>query len=74
MKKGAVSYTHLDVYKRQILLRQDIISNIENYLCLVRSAETLVNDSKKSAVAVSYTHLDVYKRQIWNRGLHHHFR
>ena len=37
---------------QEILLRQDIISNIENYLCLVRSAETLVNDSKKSAVDI----------------------
>lgn len=37
---------------QEILLRQDIISNIENYLCLVRSAETLVNDSKKSIVDI----------------------
>lgn len=37
---------------QEILLRQDIISNIENYLCLVRSTETLVNDSKKSAVDI----------------------
>lgn len=37
---------------QEILLRQDIISNIENYLCLVCSAETLVNDSKKSAVDI----------------------
>ena len=37
---------------QEMLLRQDIISNIENYLCLVRSAETLVNDSKKSAVDI----------------------
>lgn len=37
---------------QEILLRQDIISNIEIYLCLVRSVETLVNDSKKSAVDI----------------------
>ena len=35
-----------------ILLRQDIISNIENYLCLVHSAETLDNDDKKKAVDI----------------------
>lgn len=34
------------------IIASDIISNIENYLCLVRSAETLVNDSKKSAVDI----------------------
>ena len=51
----AVSYTHLDVYKRQ------------NYLCAVLwgaeriSIETTL--SIEGDVPVSYTHLDVYKRQ-----------
>lgn len=37
---------------REILLRQDIISHIENYLCLVFSTETLDNADKKSAVDI----------------------
>ena len=37
---------------QEILLRQDIISNIENYLCLVRSTEILDNDNKKSAMDI----------------------
>lgn len=44
---------------QEILLRQDIISNIENYLCLVRSAETMVNDSKKSAVDICTKYIGV---------------
>ena len=48
----AVSYTHLDVYKRQVWIRfSSMRSN-----CLGLSAGI-------STVAVSYTHLDVYKRQ-----------
>lgn len=37
---------------REILLRQDIISHIENYLCLVRSTDTLNNDNKKSVADI----------------------
>ena len=49
-----VSYTHLDVYKRQI------------GACgiAVRMIAPFVSDKlSDSPVAVSYTHLDVYKRQ-----------
>lgn len=35
-----------------VLHHDPFFLNIENYLCLVRSAETLVNDSKKSAVDI----------------------
>ena len=52
---GAVSYTHLDVYKRQI---QEYIKN--------QLEEDLANDQislKEYMDPVSYTHLDVYKRQ-----------
>ena len=62
----AVSYTHLDVYKRQdmdkmeanlddpyVLITDKKISNIQDLLPLLEQ------------VAVSYTHLDVYKRQAW---------
>ena len=44
---GAVSYTHLDVYKRQ----------------LVKTAPVLDSWGVGSPRSVSYTHLDVYKRQ-----------
>lgn len=37
---------------QEILLRQDIISHIENYLCLVRSTDTLDNDNKKSVADI----------------------
>ena len=56
---GTVSYTHLDVYKRQI----------ERGVAHVGDAVEIVGmkDEKKSTVitgleTVSYTHLDVYKR------------
>ena len=43
----AVSYTHLDVYKRQVEIRQAM--GIDLHVI--------------ETIAVSYTHLDVYKRQ-----------
>ena len=53
---GPVSYTHLDVYKRQegILLLAD--PRIRDLLDIKVYVEA-------DADAVSYTHLDVYKRQ-----------
>ena len=55
-----VSYTHLDVYKRQIqynvlYLFQRICRNIT-----VEYGSSRLDDSH---IPVSYTHLDVYKRQ-----------
>ena len=56
----AVSYTHLDVYKRQI-----IYSTVyRNSICIqsyILSNE--VNRKLNILNTVSYTHLDVYKRQ-----------
>ena len=46
----AVSYTHLDVYKRQI------------YTCAC-DYDTCAFDCWQRVSSVSYTHLDVYKRQ-----------
>ena len=61
---GAVSYTHLDVYKRQdekqSLLRVfDIILLIQ--IC---GLEDFADKRLNPPIAVSYTHLDVYKRQL----------
>ena len=61
----SVSYTHLDVYKRQVL---DAIGQIKD--------QNLEYETSCSGIkefdAVSYTHLDVYKRQhlrleVWMR-------
>ena len=52
----AVSYTHLDVYKRQVL-----------DMAKVESGNIVLAEEKiemAALVAVSYTHLDVYKRQV----------
>ena len=48
MRQGPVSYTHLDVYKRQPV---DMLIEMDD----VRAV--------RGGTAVSYTHLDVYKRQ-----------
>ena len=50
---GAVSYTHLDVYKRQ-----------HHWLATGGVIQTVVAPSSRT---VSYTHLDVYKRQVLDR-------
>ena len=72
-----VSYTHLDVYKRQPLLYQLSYRGkmaTRTRLELVTSAVTgrhsnqlnhrAVLSSMISIGSVSYTHLDVYKRQL----------
>ena len=43
-----VSYTHLDVYKRQALFLSSLLLRVSGHV---------------SQPPVSYTHLDVYKRQ-----------
>ena len=63
-----VSYTHLDVYKRQ----EKIITSIHKKDFTLFPKEDDTNELKTEAVklyyqaknAVSYTHLDVYKRQF----------
>ena len=55
---GPVSYTHLDVYKRQPLSTRQHTRNPLLWL------KVLEHVGKMNAPApVSYTHLDVYKRQ-----------
>ena len=69
----AVSYTHLDVYKRQKLgslssSGSGILSNLGGLLSSVVSQLGGLGGSLSgllSGVSVSYTHLDVYKRQIF---------
>ena len=53
-----VSYTHLDVYKRQEL--DNIISNNDDRTILICSHGGTI----RNIITVSYTHIDVYKRQI----------
>ena len=53
-----VSYTHLDVYKRQTPGR--VMDHIRRETLKLSNVQWLVIDE---ADPVSYTHLDVYKRQ-----------
>ena len=56
----AVSYTHLDVYKRQILQCLLVIINHE----ITGNGIENLKRARDDLQAVSYTHLDVYKRQM----------
>ena len=47
----AVSYTHLDVYKRQVEYSRPIVFGEDRL-------------RERGSLPVSYTHLDVYKRQV----------
>ena len=59
----AVSYTHLDVYKRQAYTMR-VIAGSARRLNL-KTIEGL--DTRHTTDTVSYTHLDVYKRQVLRR-------
>ena len=68
MKAKPVSYTHLDVYKRQEQTSKVSISD-EEYDAVLRPIPQRTSYDPAAPVyavgdtAVSYTHLDVYKRQ-----------
>ena len=66
VKPGAVSYTHLDVYKRQTYNQGDIpLKNRKTAFSLQRKRFTYIYYGSP-ITPVSYTHLDVYKRQaVW---------
>ena len=70
-----VSYTHLDVYKRQVLTPLRIFLNARcrngvlklSFQHLSQPVEPLGQQFPRAGdVPVSYTHLDVYKRQPWH--------
>ena len=61
-----VSYTHLDVYKRQGIRRMRFIDEIHT-LVGAGAAEGAI-DAASILKPVSYTHLDVYKRQRVSSG------
>ena len=56
----SVSYTHLDVYKRQILKDE-----LDRHYYL-KTSDVLTDET--TAGSVAYTHLDVYKRQDEQRN------
>ena len=60
-----VSYTHLDVYKRQEYLRQCDLAGFELGLeaPVALPVKAAVHIQRTAKQPVSYTHLDVYKRQ-----------
>ena len=67
----AVSYTHLDVYKRQMYRKRTILfideihrfnKGQQDYLLPYVEDGTIILIG--ATTAVSYTHLDVYKRQF----------
>ena len=68
---GPVSYTHLDVYKRQIEVNEkDPNKFIEAVKAIAPTFGGINLEDIKAPECfepVSYTHLDVYKRQAWNR-------
>ena len=54
---GPVSYTHLDVYKRQVLIYFALVSNPVAHLSVGRKAITELQVQVLSQGSVSYTHL-----------------
>ena len=63
-----VSYTHLDVYKRQVRTQCDAPkSGRSSRSTEVTTAwESFIKSMDSATCAVSYTHLEVYKRQKQN--------
>ena len=62
----SVSYTHLDVYKRQVsgsISMEAIIKMMGNIMDEYGIRQNVCARLDKQIEAVSYTHLDVYKRQ-----------
>ena len=73
MKHIPVSYTHLDVYKRQVwnlkkpvLVVKNLIYDVIIGTDTIKKINAIIDfkNNKLICTAVSYTHLDVYKRQL----------
>ena len=62
MASGPVSYTHLDVYKRQLQKRPAVQAHLPIKMAFSLPRSCFVEKSSRQR-PVSYTHLDVYKRQ-----------
>ena len=60
-ESSPVSYTHLDVYKRQVSLIRGVLGSMH---IMIEQKEATVIFEETEPVSVSYTHLDVYKRQL----------
>ena len=61
-KLEPVSYTHLDVYKRQVVVTLSIAGGLKVFDIIY----VITNGGPGfDTQAVSYTHLDVYKRQVY---------
>ena len=62
-----VSYTHLDVYKRQEMAHALALEVGDEVICIKKRilADTTPVIYSIDYPPVSYTHLDVYKRQPW---------
>ena len=71
-RDGSVSYTHLDVYKRQTLYISAATG--QGLPELANAIEEILRNQKSyirhTFASVSYTHLDVYKRQLTPRAMH----
>ena len=68
MAIAPVSYTHLDVYKRQVIAKRNRGLNSAFTVRKISSGEGV---ERTFQTPVSYTHLDVYKRQMlgWSWGM-----
>ena len=64
---AAVSYTHLDVYKRQLHVRKrKWLDKSSNEIFSYDWDLSEFDGTRLNSESVSYTHLDVYKRQTLN--------
>ena len=66
-----VSYTHLDVYKRQydadLVAIESLTGFVREWIAFTKKHENLTIEIRTKSGrcdSVSYTHLDVYKRQV----------
>ena len=66
VNSAPVSYTHLDVYKRQVPFMLIGIFIPDKALALLGADAGLIGLGRNYVriIPVSYTHLDVYKRQF----------